>query len=123
MQRHWNEELQSCREFPHASPQESTPAELLDGDLKSLGGLFDVLMTWLSAARTFQQTCIDSNQDNVVGYLQKSSDVISNSLAIIKGFSRVTNSNNQRRRLMSLVERCAHFFGTSMEELFDHILP
>ncbi|PWA56828.1 root hair specific 12 [Artemisia annua] len=70
-------------------------------DMKSIGSLLNDHMTWLSAASTFQQTCIDSVQGNVVGYLQNSIELTSNSLAITKGFSSVANSFNQRRRLMS----------------------
>ncbi|KAL9997471.1 putative pectinesterase [Helianthus debilis subsp. tardiflorus] len=101
-------ELKNCSELLDLALDHlnDTLSSATDVDLKSLGGLFDDLMTWLSAAGTYQQTCIDSIQDNVVGYLQKSSELISNSLAIIKGFSSVTNSNNQRRRLMSLVAEC-----------------
>ncbi|KVI03124.1 hypothetical protein Ccrd_018582 [Cynara cardunculus var. scolymus] len=73
-----------------------------DVDLNSIKDLLDDLMTWISAAGTFQQTCIDSVEENVMGYLQKSTELTSNSLAIIKGFSNVANSYIQRRRLMSL---------------------
>ncbi|KAJ0726752.1 putative pectinesterase [Helianthus annuus] len=102
-------ELKNCSELLDLAVDHlnDTLSSATDVDLKSLGGLFDDLMTWLSAAGTYPQTCIDSIQDNVVGgYLQKSSELISNSLAIIKRFSSVTNSNNQRRRLMSLVAEC-----------------
>ncbi|KAD7117601.1 hypothetical protein E3N88_04869 [Mikania micrantha] len=63
---------------------------------------FDDLVTWLSAAGTYQQTCIDGFQENVAGYLKKSTELTSNSLAIANGFSRITNSYKQKRRLMSL---------------------
>ncbi|CAH1427754.1 unnamed protein product [Lactuca virosa] len=62
-------------------------------------------MTWLSAAGTYQQTCIDSIQGNGVDYLKKSTELTSNDLAITKGFSCVTNSFNTRRRLMSMASR------------------
>ncbi|KAI3664843.1 hypothetical protein L6452_43452 [Arctium lappa] len=73
-----------------------------DVDLSSIKDLLDDLMTWVSAAGTFQQTCIDSVEEDVMGYLKKSTELTSNCLAIIKGFSSVANSYIQRRRLMSL---------------------
>ncbi|KAD3640415.1 hypothetical protein R6Q59_003218 [Mikania micrantha] len=96
-------ELKNCSELLDLALDHlnDTMLSATDIDLKSIGGLFDDLMTWLSAAGTYQQTCIDSFQENVMGYLQKSTELTSNSLAIIKGFSSVTNSYN-RRRLMSI---------------------
>ncbi|KAL8248947.1 hypothetical protein R6Q59_005815 [Mikania micrantha] len=64
--------------------------------------VLDDLFTWLNAAGTYQQTCIDSFQETVLGYLKTSTELTSNSLAIIKGFSSVVSSYNQTRRLMSL---------------------
>ncbi|KAL8200172.1 hypothetical protein R6Q57_011511 [Mikania cordata] len=96
-------ELKNCSELLDLALDHlnDTMLSTTDIDLKSIGGLFDDLMTWLSAAGTYQQTCIDSVQENIAGYLQKSTELTSNSLAIIKGFSSVTNSYN-RRRLMSI---------------------
>ncbi|XP_071701819.1 putative pectinesterase/pectinesterase inhibitor 24 [Rutidosis leptorrhynchoides] len=71
-------------------------------DLKSLGSLFDDLMTWLSTAGTFQQTCIDMVNENVSTLLKTSAELTSNSLAIVKGFSSVTSSYNKKRKLLSL---------------------
>ncbi|XP_071701737.1 putative pectinesterase/pectinesterase inhibitor 24 [Rutidosis leptorrhynchoides] len=71
-------------------------------DLKSLGSLFDDLMTWLSTAGTFQQTCIDSVGEKVSPLLKTSTELTSNSLAIVKRFSSVASSYNQKRRLLSV---------------------
>ncbi|KAI7738007.1 hypothetical protein M8C21_006634 [Ambrosia artemisiifolia] len=100
-------ELKNCSELLDLALDHlnDTLSSATDVDIKSIDGLFDDLMTWLSAAGTYQQTCIDSIQENVIGYLQKSSELTSNSLAIIKGFSSLTNSYNSRK-LMSLVAEC-----------------
>ncbi|XP_076901150.1 putative pectinesterase/pectinesterase inhibitor 24 [Bidens hawaiensis] len=97
-------ELKNCSELLDLALDHlnDTLSSAKDVDLVSLGGLFDDLMTWLSAAGTYQQTCIDNAEEGVVGYLQRASELTSNCLAIIKRFSSVTNSSNQRRRLMSL---------------------
>nr|GEY20772.1 putative pectinesterase/pectinesterase inhibitor 24 [Tanacetum cinerariifolium] len=95
-------ELKNCSElFDLALDHLNDTLSATDVDLKSLGSLFDDIMTWLSAAGTFQQTCIDSLEEHVAGHLQTSTELTSNSLAITKGFSNVANSFNQRRRLMS----------------------
>ncbi|KAI3695789.1 hypothetical protein L1987_78790 [Smallanthus sonchifolius] len=96
-------ELKNCSELLDLAIDHlnDTMLSATDMDLKSIGGLFDDLMTWLSAAGTYQQTCIDNVQENVLGYLQKSTELTSNCLAIIKGISSVTSSYNQRRRLLS----------------------
>nr|GEW19629.1 putative pectinesterase/pectinesterase inhibitor 24 [Tanacetum cinerariifolium] len=97
-------ELKNCSELLDLALDHlnDTLSAATDADLKSIGSILDDLMTWLSASGTFQQTCIDSVQENVVGYLQKSTELTSNSLAIVKGLSSVASSFNQRRRLMSL---------------------
>ncbi|KAJ9564802.1 hypothetical protein OSB04_000768 [Centaurea solstitialis] len=71
-------------------------------DSSSIKDLLDDLMTWVSAAGTFQETCIDGAEEDVTEFLRKSTELTSNCLAIIKGFSNVANSYIQRRRLMSL---------------------
>lgn len=99
-------ELKNCSELLDLAIDHlnDTLSSATNVDLKTIGSLFDDLMTWLSAAGTYQQTCIDSFEENVSGYLQKSTELTSNCLAIIKGFSSVSNSYNQRRRLMSAAD-------------------
>ncbi|XVF00274.1 hypothetical protein REPUB_Repub03eG0271000 [Reevesia pubescens] len=65
---------------------------------------FDDLRTWLSAAGTYQQTCIDGfeelNSDikaNVHDHLKYSSELTSNSLSIITWLSKVSSTFNLRR--------------------------
>ncbi|KAI3691525.1 hypothetical protein L2E82_49888 [Cichorium intybus] len=95
-------ELRNCSELLDLAIDHLNDTLSTDLDLKSIGSLLDDVMTWLSAAGTYQQTCIDSIQENGSGYLQKSTELNSNSLAITKGFSIVANSFNQRRRLMNI---------------------
>lgn len=64
----------------------------------------DDLRTWLSAAGTYQQTCIDGLEElkgeirtNVQDHLKYSSELTSNSLAIITWLSKVTSAFNLRR--------------------------
>ncbi|KAL7595237.1 hypothetical protein Lser_V15G31174 [Lactuca serriola] len=97
-------ELKNCSELLELAIDHLNDTLSTDIDLKSIGSLLDDLMTWLSAAGTYQQTCIDSIQENGVGYLKKSTELTSNSLAITKGFSNAASSFNQRRRLMSIAE-------------------
>ncbi|KAK9074951.1 hypothetical protein SSX86_003270 [Deinandra increscens subsp. villosa] len=99
-------ELKNCSELLDLALDHlnDTMISSTDIDLKSIGGLFDDLMTWLSAAGTYQQTCIDSVEEDVSPYIRKSTELTSNSLAIIKRFSSVANSYNLRRRLMSVGE-------------------
>ncbi|KAJ0770593.1 putative pectinesterase [Helianthus annuus] len=100
-------ELKNCSELIDLALDHlnDTLSSAIGTDLVSLGTMFDDLMTWLSAAGTYQQTCIDSFQENVLDNLKMSTELTSNSLAIIKGFSSVTDSYNQRRRLMSVAGR------------------
>lgn len=95
-------ELKNCSELLDLALDHlnDTLSSATDVDLGSIGSLLDDLMTWVSAAGTYQQTCIDSFQENVLDYLKTSTELTSNSLAIIKGISSVTSSYNQRRRLM-----------------------
>ena len=47
MQRDWNEELQSCREFPHTTPQERYPFYFLIHNLMPLKvQMFSSLFCW-----------------------------------------------------------------------------
>ncbi|KAK1423665.1 hypothetical protein QVD17_18972 [Tagetes erecta] len=99
-------ELKNCSELLDLALDHlnDTLSSATDVNLVSIGSLLDDLMTWVSAAGTYQQTCIDSFEENVLGYLKTSTELTSNSLAIIKGISSVASSYNQRRRLMSFVE-------------------
>nr|XP_043608869.1 putative pectinesterase/pectinesterase inhibitor 24 [Erigeron canadensis] len=96
-------ELKNCSELLDLALDHlnDTLSSATNVDLKSIGSLFDDLITWLSAAGTYQETCIESVQENVLEYLKKSTELTSNSLAIINGFSSISNSYNQRRRLLS----------------------
>ncbi|KAD7117570.1 hypothetical protein E3N88_04838 [Mikania micrantha] len=97
-------ELKNCSELLDLALDHlnDTLSSATNADVQSIGSVLDDLMTWLSAASTYQQTCIDSFQETVLGYLKSSTELTSNSLAIVKGFSSVVSSYNQRRRLMSL---------------------
>ncbi|KAM7267160.1 hypothetical protein ACFE04_009326 [Oxalis oulophora] len=64
--------------------------------------------TWLSTAETYQQTCIDSFEetnstltDSVKNYLNNSTQLISNSLAIVTWISKISDSIKSSRRLLS----------------------
>ncbi|GMJ14332.1 root hair specific 12 [Hibiscus trionum] len=66
----------------------------------------DDLRTWLSSAKTYQQTCIDGfkeiNDDSIDNRMKLSLELTSNSLAIITWISKVTTVFNlNRRRLMN----------------------
>ncbi|XP_031260587.1 probable pectinesterase/pectinesterase inhibitor 46 isoform X1 [Pistacia vera] len=66
----------------------------------------DDLKTWLSSAGTYQQTCIDGFEEESEGkktvtfHLKNSTELISNSLAIISWIAKITKSV-QMRRLMN----------------------
>ncbi|XP_076925641.1 putative pectinesterase/pectinesterase inhibitor 24 [Bidens hawaiensis] len=97
-------ELKNCTELldlalDHLNDTLSSASE---ANLVSIGSVLDDLMTWLSAAGTYQETCIESLEANGLDILKTSSELTSNSLAIIKGLSDVANAYNQRRRLMSV---------------------
>ncbi|KAK9065076.1 hypothetical protein SSX86_016459 [Deinandra increscens subsp. villosa] len=94
-------ELKNCSELLDLALDHlnDSLSKTTDAGLKSTK--LDDVITWLSAAGTYQQTCLDNIQDNFVGYLKKSAELTSNSLAVANGFSRIANSYNQRR-LMSL---------------------
>ncbi|KAK9099639.1 hypothetical protein Syun_026684 [Stephania yunnanensis] len=87
---------------------------MFDGN-STLIDAVDDLRTWLSAAGTYQQTCIDGFQNvtqeiwNVASqHLNNSTQYTSNSLAIITGISNFVTSF-KLRRLMSY-EDCDHGF-------------
>ncbi|KAF8393701.1 hypothetical protein HHK36_021948 [Tetracentron sinense] len=64
----------------------------------------DDLKTWLSAAGTYQQTCIDSFENvsmRVSEQLKNSTEFTSNTLAIVTGISNLANSMKLRRLMSS----------------------
>ncbi|XP_052186925.1 probable pectinesterase/pectinesterase inhibitor 46 [Diospyros lotus] len=103
--------LETCREALDLALDHMNISLSSSGDLTEA---FDDLQTWLSAAGTFQQTCIDGFDDastvenlktSVLKYLQNSTEYTSNSLAIINQFSNIVSPPNlRRRRLMVLAE-------------------
>ncbi|CAN6703506.1 unnamed protein product [Malus baccata var. baccata] len=75
-------------------------------DANSLVDMFDDLTTWLSSSGTYQQTCIEGFdevkgelKDKVFGYLKNSTELTSNSLAIVSWISKILNSVKLRRLL------------------------
>ncbi|XP_061350475.1 probable pectinesterase/pectinesterase inhibitor 46 [Gastrolobium bilobum] len=71
--------------------------------------VLDDLRTWLSAAGTYQQTCIDGIEEakeelknSVVSNLKNSREFTSNSLAIVTWLDKAASTVNLRRRLLSL---------------------
>ncbi|MED6122084.1 hypothetical protein PIB30_036517 [Stylosanthes scabra] len=79
----------------------------------SLDDNLDDLKTWLSAAGTYQEACIDGLVDegneslktSIVSYLKNSTQLTSNSLAIVTWINKAVttiNLNKRRRRLLSL---------------------
>ncbi|KAM5551183.1 putative pectinesterase/pectinesterase inhibitor 46 [Rosa sericea] len=79
--------------------------ESLSGD----GSLLEVvedLKTWLSSAGTYQQSCVDGFEEakgelkaTIEKYLKTSTELTSNSLAIVSWISKVANSMKLRRLL------------------------
>ncbi|KAJ7982448.1 Pectinesterase [Quillaja saponaria] len=99
--------LQNCHELLGLAIDHLNSSLTLD-EQSSLLDVFDDLKTWLSAAGTYQQTCIDGFEeakealkDSVVNYLKNSTQLTSNSLAIITWISKVASTVNLGRRLMS----------------------
>ncbi|PRQ56006.1 putative pectinesterase [Rosa chinensis] len=79
--------------------------ESLSGD-GSLVEVVEDLKTWLSSAGTFQQSCVDGFEDakgdlkaTIEKYLKTSTELTSNSLAIVSWISKVANSVKLRRLL------------------------
>lgn len=80
--------------------------ESLSGDIGSLLDVVDDLTTWLSSAGTYQQSCVDGFddakqelKDTIVKYLKTSTELTSNSLAIVSWISKVASSVKLRRLL------------------------
>ncbi|CAL0303612.1 unnamed protein product [Lupinus luteus] len=81
-------------------------SSLSSGGNSSLFDVFDDLTTWLSAAGTYQQTCIDGLEETKVtlkntveSYLQNSTEFTSNSLSIITWINNAASTVNLRRLL------------------------
>ena len=95
--------LENCRELL------SLAIDHLNSSLSSSGEVsvvqaVDYLRTWLSAADTYQQTCIDGFEElkgdikaSVHDHLKYSSELTSNSHAIITWISKVASAFNLRR--------------------------
>lgn len=85
----------------------------LNSSMSSSMDSFDDLKTWLSAAGTCQETCINGFESNetlkstVLGFLKNSTEFSSNSLAIITEISKLAGSISSRR-LMSFPEETGH---------------
>ncbi|RVW44998.1 putative pectinesterase/pectinesterase inhibitor 46 [Vitis vinifera] len=80
----------------------------LNSSLSSSLDNFDDLKTWLSAAGTYQETCINGFESgnlrsSVLEFLKNSTEFSSNSLAIITEISKLSGSISSRR-LMGLPE-------------------
>lgn len=80
----------------------------LNSSLSSSLDNFDDLKTWLSAAGTYQETCINGFESgnlrsSVLEFLKNSTEFSSNSLAIITEISKLAGSISSRR-LMGLPE-------------------
>lgn len=96
--------LENCRELLDLA-LDHLNASLFAPDLALFEAADDV-MTWLSAAGTYQDTCIDGFENttlraNVSEYLKDSTEFTSNSLALIKGISNAAESLKFRRRLLT----------------------
>ncbi|XP_058753970.1 putative pectinesterase/pectinesterase inhibitor 24 [Vicia villosa] len=84
-------------------------SSLAYGGKSSLVDVLEDLETWLSASGTYQQTCIDGLEEaeealksNITTNLKNSTELTSNSLAIITWLNKAASSVNFRRRLLSL---------------------
>ncbi|XP_047322899.1 pectinesterase-like [Impatiens glandulifera] len=94
----------NCRDLLELAMDHLNDTANLSGDITSPNTLDDML-TWLSAAGTYQQTCLDDFEDSlnstVSNYLKTSSELTSNSLAIVNSFAKVANEFNFHRRLLN----------------------
>ncbi|AES68614.1 putative pectinesterase [Medicago truncatula] len=103
-----NEALKNCRVLLDLAIDHLNNTLTASRENSSLHQVFDDLQTWLSAAGTYQQTCIEGFEDtkeqlktSVTSYLKNSTEYTSNSLAIITYINKAINTLNLRR-LMSL---------------------
>jgi hypothetical protein len=97
--------LENCQELL------SLALDHLDNSLEAGHGvsvidIVDDLRTWLSTSGTCYQTCIDGLSETKLkatanDYLKSSSELTSNSLAIITWISKVASSVNIHRRLLN----------------------
>ncbi|XP_057453476.1 putative pectinesterase/pectinesterase inhibitor 24 [Lotus japonicus] len=99
------EALKNCKELLGLAVDHLN-SSLSSGGKSSLLDVLEDLKTWLSAAGTYQQTCIDgfgeaSLQTSDVSNLKNSTELTSNSLAIINWLNKAASAVNLRRRLMS----------------------
>ncbi|KAL1832185.1 hypothetical protein ACET3Z_001836 [Daucus carota] len=99
--------VENCRELLDLATDHLNLSVLSD-KLTSSDAVEDIL-TWLSAAGTYQETCIDgfantSLRLNVLQYLKDSNEFTSNSLAIIKQVSNAAKSLNLRRKLLTATD-------------------
>ncbi|XP_057981144.1 pectinesterase-like [Malania oleifera] len=86
-------------------------SSLAPGDL-TVADTVDNLRTWLSAAGTYLETCIDGFEElfpsgapsHVREFLKNSTELTSNSLAIVTSISEIARSVRLRRRLMNYAE-------------------
>ncbi|ESW20756.1 hypothetical protein PHAVU_005G012000 [Phaseolus vulgaris] len=99
------EAFKNCRELLDLAVDHLN-SSLTSGEKFSLLEVFDDLETWLSAAGTYQQTCIEGFEDgkeaikkSVVSYLKNSTQFTSNSLAIITWINKAATTLNLRRLL------------------------
>ncbi|KHN26433.1 Putative pectinesterase/pectinesterase inhibitor 24 [Glycine soja] len=99
------EGLKNCKELLGLAVDHLN-SSLTSGEKSSVLDVFEDLKTWLSAAGTYQQTCIEGFEDakeaiksSVVSYLRNSTQFTSNSLAIITWISKAATTLNLRRLL------------------------
>ncbi|KAF7824807.1 putative pectinesterase/pectinesterase inhibitor 24 [Senna tora] len=96
----------------------------------SLLEVFEDLQTWLSASGTYQQTCIDGFEESketlkntITNYLKNSTDLTSNSLAIITWLNKAATTLNLRRRLLTTTTFPHHHHHHDEETLAEASLP
>ncbi|XP_061348294.1 LOW QUALITY PROTEIN: putative pectinesterase/pectinesterase inhibitor 24 [Gastrolobium bilobum] len=99
------EALENCRDLLDLAVDHLN-SSLTSAENSSLLDVFDDHETWLSAAGTYQQTCIEGFEDakealkeSVVSYLKNSTHFTSNSLAIITWINKASSTLNLRRLL------------------------
>ncbi|KAJ6767551.1 PECTINESTERASE/PECTINESTERASE INHIBITOR 24-RELATED [Salix koriyanagi] len=97
--------LENCQELLSLA-LDHLDSSLQAGQGVSVIGIVDDLRTWLSTSGTCYQTCIDGLSETELNatandYLKSSSELTSNSLAIITWISKVASSVNIHRRLLN----------------------
>nr|KYP59699.1 Putative pectinesterase/pectinesterase inhibitor 24 [Cajanus cajan] len=99
------EALKNCRELLGLA-LDHLNSSLTSGENSSLLDVFEDLQTWISAAGTYQHTCIEGFENEkvalksrVVSYLKNSTQFTSNSLAIITWINKAATTLNLRRLL------------------------